>query len=405
MYNIQLKDNEGNKLFPATKSENVSFENNINGMRAINIQEAVEENNTDIVLLKETNGDLKELFTSDKTNLVSAVNEVFQFASSGKAKIASAVTGKGIITNNTDSFQTIANNINKIKTGINVNIDDKSSEFDFNLTSKRKEWTFIQEELPFEFFSGPIVVLNNEIHVLGAINPDYTRSHYKYNGKQWVYVSTLPYDIGSNGTAIAFNGEIHIIGGNNHYIDHYKYNGTEWVFVTNIPCLFMGGTSVVWNDEIHLLGGMLGGDFEKHCKFDGESWTNVSTLPYDYVSGYSAVWNNEIHLISGGWGDSDHYKYDGNSWVSVGDLPYHIYCGQVLLYDDKIHMLGDITNEKAHYIFNGISWDKVPEELPYNFCSGLAAILDNEIHLIGNYESCSHYKWVTLYELTKNTLL
>lgn len=49
------------------------------------------------------------------TNVEGALSELFQSASNGKTLVANAITGKGVATNPSDSFQTIANNIGKIK--------------------------------------------------------------------------------------------------------------------------------------------------------------------------------------------------------------------------------------------------------------------------------------------------
>lgn len=56
-----------------------------------------------------------ELNTTAK-DLKGAINEVFQNASNGKTLIAQAITGKGVSTSNTDTFQTMATNINSIQT-------------------------------------------------------------------------------------------------------------------------------------------------------------------------------------------------------------------------------------------------------------------------------------------------
>ena len=45
-------------------------------------------------------------------------NELFQSVSNGKTTVANAITDKGIATNATDTFATMANNISLIKTGI-----------------------------------------------------------------------------------------------------------------------------------------------------------------------------------------------------------------------------------------------------------------------------------------------
>ena len=56
--------------------------------------------------------DIADNFTA--TNLEEALAELFQFVSNGKTLIASAITDMGIATSNTDSFETMANNIRSI---------------------------------------------------------------------------------------------------------------------------------------------------------------------------------------------------------------------------------------------------------------------------------------------------
>ena len=53
-----------------------------------------------------------ENFTA--TNVKGAITELFQSASNGKILIANAITGKGVVTNANDSFQTMATNISNI---------------------------------------------------------------------------------------------------------------------------------------------------------------------------------------------------------------------------------------------------------------------------------------------------
>ena len=47
-------------------------------------------------------------------------NELFQSVSNGKTTVANAITGKGVATNATDTFATMATNIGKIKTGVDT---------------------------------------------------------------------------------------------------------------------------------------------------------------------------------------------------------------------------------------------------------------------------------------------
>lgn len=71
-------------------------------------------NNNKIVTINNRIGNLGSLSTSNKSNLVGAMNEVFQNVSSGKALIASAITDKGIGTDANESFANMANKIRMI---------------------------------------------------------------------------------------------------------------------------------------------------------------------------------------------------------------------------------------------------------------------------------------------------
>ena len=88
-------------------------------------------------------------------NLVNEINSLKTSVSSGKAAIASAVTGKGIQTAADASFQTMANNINAIPTGykmipINVTADSNGN---FHLPAfgfRPILWTAYQERAYLE---------------------------------------------------------------------------------------------------------------------------------------------------------------------------------------------------------------------------------------------------------------
>lgn len=61
-------------------------------------------------------GDVDDLQTTAKDNLVEAVNECFQSASNGKTAIANAITGAGVSTSASATFATMATNIGTVAT-------------------------------------------------------------------------------------------------------------------------------------------------------------------------------------------------------------------------------------------------------------------------------------------------
>ena len=66
------------------------------------------------------------------TNVEEALSELFQSVSNGKTLIASAITDKGVTTSNTDTFEVMAANINKITTSISS--DTLVLNYNFNNT-------------------------------------------------------------------------------------------------------------------------------------------------------------------------------------------------------------------------------------------------------------------------------
>ena len=249
--------------------------------------------------------------------------------------------------------------------------------------------------LPYKFYQGSAVVLNNEIHILGGNAKNIWTNHYKFNGSSWESVSTLPYEF-AYGSAVVYNNEIHILGSGSSAAptNHYKFNGSSWESVSTLPYNFYDGSTVVYNGEIHILGG--GSNYyTDHYKFNGTSWESVSTLPYEFYLGSAVVFNNEIHILGSGGGNhyTKHYKFNGTSWESVSTLPYIFYNGSAVVFNNEIHILGGGNHYTDHYKFNGTSWESV-STLLYEFYNGSAVVYNNEIHILGGGASnnrTNHY--------------
>lgn len=62
-------------------------------------------------------GNLSTLQTTDKSNVVKAINELFTNVSNGKSSIAAAITGKGVAASGSDTFDQLATKIGQIVTG------------------------------------------------------------------------------------------------------------------------------------------------------------------------------------------------------------------------------------------------------------------------------------------------
>ena len=58
-----------------------------------------------------------KVITGKINEIENTINEIKKSVSDGKSKVASAITDKGVATEATDTFDTIAGNIGKIQTG------------------------------------------------------------------------------------------------------------------------------------------------------------------------------------------------------------------------------------------------------------------------------------------------
>lgn len=77
----------------------------------------IQKYGADIAALLDSIGDVSNLSTTAKNNLVAAINELFTSVSNGKTAVAGAITDMGVTTSPTASFSTMATNILAIPTG------------------------------------------------------------------------------------------------------------------------------------------------------------------------------------------------------------------------------------------------------------------------------------------------
>ncbi|WP_236883990.1 hypothetical protein [Clostridium botulinum] len=142
-------------------------------------------------------GELKNLKTTNKTNLVNAVNELFTSASNGKIKVATAITGKGVLASSSDSFDTLSNKIGQISTN-NIKSIQKGSRpastgsnsiMDFTINAVNVENSIIliqplsggQEDAQFaEFVSSTKIRLSTKQDRKSPWVPWYKSSHPYY---------------------------------------------------------------------------------------------------------------------------------------------------------------------------------------------------------------------------------
>ncbi|WP_342558768.1 phage tail protein [Metasolibacillus sp. FSL K6-0083] len=106
-------------------------------------QLAIHYNNNDIAMRSYYNGswtswlrvgDARQLLTNQKETIVGAINELFTSVSNGKSLVANAITQKGVATNPSAEFATMATNITQINTGRKFVTGNRSVNGDTGIT-------------------------------------------------------------------------------------------------------------------------------------------------------------------------------------------------------------------------------------------------------------------------------
>lgn len=113
--NYSLKKPEGNDV---VNIDDLNYNADI-------IDSTMKENKTNISSLQTLSGNLSQLNTSNKTNLVSAINEVFQSANNGKELIANAI---GEPLSSKQTFSAMSTDINNLLNTFKTNMIDKGVE-------------------------------------------------------------------------------------------------------------------------------------------------------------------------------------------------------------------------------------------------------------------------------------
>lgn len=114
-----------------------------------------------LVLTENQMGPLTSLSTTNKNNLVAAINECFTSVGNGKVLLANAIAGKGIPTSTTATFATLAANVSAIQTG-RVEASGMTHVAGHTMTVTGLSFT---PRMVIAHCTNPALGLNNVIHV------------------------------------------------------------------------------------------------------------------------------------------------------------------------------------------------------------------------------------------------
>lgn len=192
------------------------------------------------------------------------------------------------------------------------------------------------------------VFFQNKLHFLMGT------SHITFDGFKFEVLEDIPYNT-YGGSAVVYNNEIHVIGGNNYSKNHYKWDGNSWDLVTTMTLGRYAVVSIVYNNKIYLLGrgARDNGNVIQSCQvFNGESWQSVEQQ-CPISPSFGIVYNNEIHVFVNN-STNNHYKMNiDETWELDEDVPVSPY--EILCYIQNKHLINNnpiSASQLANILYN-----------------------------------------------------
>lgn len=234
---------------------------------------------------------------------------------------------------------------------------------------------------------------NNVMHFCSAYSSDYTGYQYaqassfftEYSFDKFSYKNPMSL---TKSASVSIGNDIYVFGSGYSslvYTEWYKFNAStkKWSYGGNIPYNFYNGSAVVYNGLIHLFGGTGGTTIHYILDPITKTWSLKNTLPFTSLNNQCSciVHNSEIHILGSSSATTSHYKWDSttDTWTSVSTLPYAFYYGTALSIGTAIHIFSGYGDGNGHqYLADGTTtWVKMGD-LPSSSTTGSCGFCDTE---------------------------
>ena len=373
----QLESNINNKL--------TKLQSNVNN-QLTQLQTDVENNiNPKINTNTAKIGDLNSLSTENKTDLVAAINEVFQCGNNVKQNLVDALIAKKVKCSTSDSFDTLINNI------YNMTLSTLPSWASTGqwLTAKSKSYTGRYLDCS---------VVGDYIYVMGGYNGSARSYNERYNtlDNTWTTMTALPATrYGLSTTSV--NELIYAIGGYSNQTTNYCYDpvANSWSTKTAIPTGRFYHSVISVGTNVYVIGGS-GPKNTNEC-YDTltDTWSTKATMTTARYGMCSSAIGDNIYVIGGYNGSylSKNECYDTltDTWTTKTSMTTARYYlpPSVDPLNGKIYVLGG-NGSSSYLTVNEVydpindSWEtKAPMTVgKYGLC---AAAVNGNIYNIAGY--------------------
>lgn len=265
----------------------------------------------------------------------------------------------------------------------------------YKLDSKKTfNWASISKRIPYSFYGegyGRILIINNEMHIISSslrASAADKKKHYKWTGKSWASVSTLP-DVPGRRPILYVPSQSSIVmfGTNENPTTCYalKDGTSTWVELTGTLPYDPEGAQCVTTPEykrsypptVELL---LGGNSSDNRRdiysitydidYNGSGNYTISfskqtqTLPYDFYYG-DCSWIGDgytyyLHLFGGNGNKTAHYSAEAtclktpqseNDWATKANIPHDFSSDIIMQIDENITALEMYDSNDYVYVF------------------------------------------------------
>ncbi len=370
MSNIkQLRANDSN-IYPVTHEDAVMDDSGV----AISAKYATKENvNAQIAELNNSLssvqstitsannaiGDLSQLQTSNKSSIVAAVNEAFQYGNSVKQSLVDALIAKEV---NVSTSSSISQLIAKI-----ADIEQGGEAPDFSVEGVPPWYTTAQIATENFWATGATITatrqgagggaIGNNIYVCGGLNgttSSYQKTTYCYNTKtnQWSTKANMAVAKYEHATAVA-NNMLYAIGGNSASgtrtatVYCYDPSTNTWSEKQSMPVSYNAFPAATANNKIYTFGGYTTAAVKNSYCYDvaGNTWSEIQPLPTASYASAATYYSGDQIYVMGGIGLNKNYCYDTktNIYTERQVIPASVGNHSISTIRDQIYLVGGGT--------------------------------------------------------------
>ena len=361
----------------ATKAEVEEFDNYAYN-QIVSINESVDNLNGNI-------GNMTKLQTTDKNNLVDAINEVFQLGNNVKQNLVDTLVAKGVSCSTSNSFDELFKFMEEM-TVLPSWVGNLGTVISGGLMPTGRRFP-------------TSAVLGTDIYVIGGYTGSASNVNQKYDTITNTWTTMKALTVSTYGaSAVACNGLIYHLGGYSYTTSHYVYSPSTntWTGKTALPNAKQYSAAVEVDGKIYIAQG--NNTYNMVYDPTTNAWTQLTRNGSTNAGNYPSVayYDGNIYYMGGASYPTYAYKYNiaNDTWSSAKAITTGFYRAgqQGMFYNGKIYFMGGTSNgSTSSSIFRydpvANTWEILSTTMPIATYGPTTQIVNGRMYCIGGYAS------------------